>query len=145
MNRTRIMPAGHWDWSMPVKFSQGWSITGDVRWIFVGGQISADARGRTIGAGDIAVQTRNVFENIQKVLAEAGASMRDIVKLNTYYVFDGQGDEIRVFWEQMTRVRMEYIADPGPAATAVRVAGLAYPDLLIEVEAIAVVAAGPGE
>lgn len=145
MNRTRIMPAGHWDWSMPVKFSQGWSITGDVRWIFVGGQISADARGRTIGAGDIAVQTRNVFENIQKVLAETGASMADIVKLNTYYVFDGQGDEIRVFWEQMTKVRMEYIADPGPAATAVRVAGLAYPDLLIEVEAIAVVAAGPEE
>ena len=65
MQRTRIMPAGHWDWSMPVKFSQGWSITGNVRWIFVGGQISADAHGRTIGAGDIAVQTRNVFESVQ--------------------------------------------------------------------------------
>ena len=143
MERTRIMPAGHWDWSMPVKFSQGWSVTGNVRWIFVGGQISADAQGRTIGAGDIAVQTRNVFESIRKVLAEAGASMADIVKLNTYYVFDGQGDEIRQFWEGMTKVRMEYIADPGPAATAVRVAGLAYPDLLIEVEAIAVVPSGP--
>ncbi len=139
MKRRRIMPAGHWDWSMPVKFSQGWSIEGDVRWIFVGGQISADAHGRTIGVGDIELQTRNVFESIKRVLAEDGASMKDIVKLNTYYVFDGKGDEIRDFWERMTRVRMEYIADPGPAATAVRVAGLAFPDLLIEVEAIAVV------
>ena len=141
MKRTRIMPAGHWDWSMPVKFSQGWSIEGEVRWVIVGGQISADEQGRTIGPGDIALQTRNVFESIKRVLAEAGATMADIVKLNTYYVFEGRGDQIREFWEQMTKVRMEYIADPGPAATAVRVMGLAYPDLLIEVEAIAVVPA----
>jgi enamine deaminase RidA (YjgF/YER057c/UK114 family) len=141
MQKRRIMPAGHWDWSMPVKFSQGWSIEGDVRWIIVGGQISADEHGRTIGVGDIALQTRNVFENVKKVLAEADATMADIVKLNTYYVFDGKGDEIREFWEQMTNVRMEYIADLGPAATAIRVMGLAFPDLLIEVEAIAVVPA----
>ena len=84
---------------------------------------------------------RNVFESIKKVLAEAGGTMADIVKLNTYYVFEGKGDDIREFWERMTAVRMEYIADLGPAATAVRVMGLAYPDLLIEVEAIAVVPA----
>jgi 2-iminobutanoate/2-iminopropanoate deaminase len=145
MQKRRIMPAGHWDWSMPVKFSQGWSIEGDVRWVIVGGQISADEHGRTIGVGDIALQTRNVFENIKKVLAEADATMADIVKLNTYYVFDGKGDEIREFWERMTNVRMEYIADPGPAATAIRVMGLAFPDLLIEVEAIAVVPARPSD
>jgi enamine deaminase RidA (YjgF/YER057c/UK114 family) len=141
MKRTRIMPAGHWDWSMPVKFSQGWAIEGDVRWIIVGGQISADEHGRTIGVGDIALQTRNVFENIKKVLAEAGATMADIVKLNTYYVFEGKGDDVRIFWEKMTKVRMQYIAELGPAATAVRVSGLAFPDLLIEVEAMAVVPA----
>ena len=141
MKKTRIMPTGHWDWSMPVKFSQGWAIDGPVRWIIVGGQISADEHGRTIGKGDIGLQTRNVFESIKKVLAEAGGTMADIVKLNTYYVFEGKGDDIREFWERMTAVRMEYIADLGPAATAVRVMGLAYPDLLIEVEAIAVVPA----
>ena len=42
------------------------------------------------------------------------------------------------FWERMTRVRMEFFEEPGPCGTGVRVAGLAYPDLLIEVEAIAV-------
>lgn len=129
-----VNPEGHWNWTMPVKFSQGWQI-GDL--IFVGGQISADEHGQAIGAGDIELQTRNVFENVRAVLRASGADMDDIVKLNTYYVFDGEGDELTRYWEKMTRVRMEYLAEPGPAATAVRVAGLVYPDLLIEVEAIA--------
>lgn len=130
----RIMPSGHWDWSMPVPFSQGWKC-GPL--IFVGGQISADAHGRTVGVGDIETQTRNVFENIRKVLAEVGASMKHIVKFNTYYVFEGEGDELRQYWERMTAVRLEFFETPGPVGTAVRVSGLAYPDLLIEVEAIA--------
>ncbi|MCW2523909.1 MAG: hypothetical protein JWO63_2244 [Frankiales bacterium] len=131
---TRIMPADHWDWSMPVPFSQGWKC-GPL--IFVGGQISADEHGRTIGAGDIEVQTRNTFENIRKVLAEVGAEMKHIVKFNTFYVFDGEGDELTEYWEKMTKVRLEYFQEPGPVGTAVRISGLAYPDLLIEVEAIA--------
>ena len=136
MNKVRIMPKGHWNWSMPVPFSQGWKV-GHL--IFVGGQISTDRHGRTIAAGDIATQTRNVFEHIRRVLREAGADLKDIVKLNTYYQFDGEGHAITEFWEQMTRVRLEYLAEPGPAATAVRVAGFACEGLLIEIEAIAAV------
>lgn len=136
VERIRLMPKNHWDWSIPVPLSQGWKV-GPL--IFVGGQISADRRGRTIAAGDIATQTRNVFKNIESVLHEAGATMRDVVKLNTYYQFVGEGRAITDFWEQMTRVRMEYLADPGPAGTAVRVSGFAYEDLLIEIEAIAAV------
>jgi 2-iminobutanoate/2-iminopropanoate deaminase len=135
VDKQRLMPRGHWNWSMPVPFSQGWRV-GSL--VFVGGQISADEHGRTIGVGDIEAQTRNVFENIRRVLREAGAEMRDIVKINTFYVFDGAGDELTRFWERMTRVRMEFFEEPGPCGTGVRVAGLAYPDLLIEVEAIAV-------
>ena len=135
--KTRLMPKGHWDWSIPTPFSQGWKA-GDL--IFVGGQISGDSKGRTVSPGDIASQTRNTFENIRRVLQEAGADMSDIVKLNTYYQFDGEGPEITDFWEQMTKVRLEYLADLGPAATAIRVNGFAYEDLLIEVEAIASVA-----
>ncbi len=134
MSKIRLMPKDHWDWSMPVPFSQGLRAR-DL--IFVGGQISADNRGRTIAPGDIAAQTRNTFENLRRVLEEAGADMEDVVKLNTYYQFDGEGPEITDFWEQMTKVRMEYLPDPGPAGTAVRVNGFAYEDLLIEVEAIA--------
>lgn len=49
----------------------------------------------------------------------------------------GPDDELAEYWENMTRVRMEYLVDPGPAATAVRVAGLVYPGLLIEADAVA--------
>ena len=52
-------------------------------------------------------QTRNTFENLRRVLREAGADMKDVVKLNTYYQFDGEGPEITDFWEQMTKVRMQ--------------------------------------
>ena len=105
--------------------------------MFVGGQISADEHGRTIGAGDIEVQTRNVFTNIRRVLGEVGADMHHIVKFNTFYVFDGEGDAIREYWEKMTAVRLEFFEEPGPVGTAIRIPGFAYPDLLIEVDAIA--------
>ena len=134
VEKTRLMPEGHWDWSMPTPFSQGWRA-GDL--IIVGGQVSADSRGRTISPGDIATQTRNTFENIRKVLKEAGADMTDVVKLNTYYQFDGEGAAITESWQELTKVRLEYLPDPGPAGTAIRVNGFAYEDLLIEVEAIA--------
>lgn len=138
-DRQRLMPEGHWQWTMPVAFSQGWKV-GNM--VFVGGQISADDHGRTIGVGDIEAQTRNVFMNIQKVLAEAGATMQDIVKLNTYYVYDGPPDTVTDYWEKMTRVRMEFFHEPAAAATGVRVVGLAFPDLLIEAEAIAIIPPG---
>ena len=130
----RIMPANFWDWSVPVPFSQGWRCG---PFVFVGGQISADEHGRTIGVGDIEVQTRNVFNNIRTVLNEVGAEMHHIVKFNTFYVFEGEGDAIREYWEKMTAVRLEFFKEPGPVGTAIRIPGFAYPDLLIEVDAIA--------
>jgi enamine deaminase RidA (YjgF/YER057c/UK114 family) len=136
--KTRLMPKDHWDWSIPVPFSQGWRVD-DL--IFVGGQISADRNGRTVGKGDIAAQTRNVFEFIRRVLQEGGADLRDIVKLNSYYSKPNQPGRNAQFWEQLTSVFREYLADPGPVVTAVGVEGFAYEDLLIEVEAIA--ALGP--
>jgi enamine deaminase RidA (YjgF/YER057c/UK114 family) len=132
--KTRIMPEGHWDWPLSVTLSQGWKIG---PWVFVGGQVAQDADGVVLHPGDIAAQIRVVFENIRAVLVEAGGDLADIVKLNTYYVYDGPPEGNDEFYKMMTRVRMEYIADPGPAATAVRVAGLALLGLEVEIEAIA--------
>ena len=137
--RVRLTPRGHWDWHVKTPFSQGWKAGGLV---FVGGQLSSDSKGQVIGVGDIEVQTRNVFENIGRVLKEAGCTWRDVVKLNTYYVFNGPPEEIQPFWEKMTRIRLEYISEPGPAATAVRVAGLMYDGFLIEADAVAVIDSG---
>ncbi len=134
--KRRLMPESHWNWSMPTPFSQGWRI-GDL--VFVGGQISADENGEVIGRGDIEIQTRNTFENLTRVLAEAGASWQDVVKINTYYVFDGTEEDAGEFWRRMTKVRMEYLPDPGPCGTAVRVGGFMSEGFLIEVEVIAVI------
>jgi 2-iminobutanoate/2-iminopropanoate deaminase len=134
--KRRLMPESHWDWSIPSPFSQGWRI-GNL--VFVGGQLSADENGECIGRGDIEVQTRNTFENITRVLEEAGASWKDVVKINTYYTYDGPEDEAGDFWRRMTAVRMEYLPDPGPCGTAVRVNGFMSDGFLIEVEVIAVV------
>jgi 2-iminobutanoate/2-iminopropanoate deaminase len=134
--RKRLMPAGHWDWHVPTPFSQGWRVG---PFVFVGGQLSLDESGAVIGAGDIEAQTRNVFENVGKVLTDAGATWDDVVKINTFYVYDGEPAGAQDFWSKMTAVRMEYLPDPGPCGTGVRVDGLMYDGLLIEVEAIAVV------
>ncbi|MGK2937256.1 MAG: RidA family protein [Solirubrobacteraceae bacterium] len=133
--RQRLAPAGHWDWHVPTPFSQGWRVG---KLIVTGGQLSADAHGNVIGRGDIGVQTRNVFESLTRVLHEADATWEHVVKLNTYYVFDGRPEDAQRFWEDMSAVRFDYLSDPGPAATAVRVAGLMYDGFLIEAEAIAV-------
>jgi 2-iminobutanoate/2-iminopropanoate deaminase len=134
--KIRINPAGHWDWHIPTPFSQAIKVG---RTIYLGGQLSADQKGNVIGLGDIEEQTRNVFENITKLLKAAGADWSDVVKLNTYYVFNGAPSEAQEFWEKMTRVRLQYIPTPGPCATAVRVAGLMYDGFLIEADVVAVI------
>jgi 2-iminobutanoate/2-iminopropanoate deaminase len=136
MDKTRLMPERHWDWTIPSPFSQGWRV-GDM--VFVGGQVAYDENGTVVGKGDIEVQTRTTCENISKVLKLAGADWRDIVKLNTYYVYDGPIEGALAFWQKMSRVRFEFLADPGPCGTAVRVPGLSDPELLVEIEAIAMV------
>ncbi len=134
MDKKRIMPEGFWDWPLPTTFSQGWRV-GNL--VFVGGQVSQTPDGRPLHPYDIEAQIGVVFDNIATVLAEAGCGLADIVKLNTYWVHDG--DDHDEFYKHMTEIRHRYLPDPGPAATAVRVAGLAVEGLLIEIEAIAVV------
>ncbi len=123
-----------WGWKQSVPYSQ--AVVGG-EYIFIGGQQSLDSAGQVLGKNNIAIQTRNVFENLKKVLETAGLEMKDLVRLNTYYVFDGDDSDATSFWEDMTRIRLEYFPDPGPAATAVRVKGMPYPDQLIQIEAIA--------
>ncbi len=136
MKKQRLMPADHWDWSMPVAFSQGWK-TGNL--IFIGGQVSLTPDSQTVAPGDIEQQTHNTFGFVEKVLLEGGSNLADLVKFNTWYQFDGHGPALKEYWEKMTRVRLGYLRDPGPVGTAVRIAGLGYADLLIEIDGVAAV------
>lgn len=107
--------------------------------IFLGGQMSLDEYGRIVGS-DISTQARNVFEAMKRVLAEAGASMADVVKHNVYFHCDGDAEEVRRFMADLNRVRVQYFSDPGPTTTEVR-AGLSRKDALVLVDAWAIIGA----
>jgi reactive intermediate/imine deaminase len=105
------------------------------RTVYISGQIALDAQGNLVGAGDMAAQAEQVFANLRAALAAANASFADLVKL-TYYLVD------IVQIQAVRDVRDRYIdAARYPASTAVEVRRLVHPDLLLEIDAVAVVEA----
>jgi enamine deaminase RidA (YjgF/YER057c/UK114 family) len=135
MNRDNHFPVdGMWHWRGEPVFSNTVAI-GDQ--VFISGQQTLDEDGVVLNPGDVAAQTRNVFENMKSSLASLDMGLDDLVRLNTYYVFDGNDRDATAFWEDMTRVRLEYFPDPGPAATAVRAKGMPYEGQLIQIEGVA--------
>ncbi|MER5575989.1 RidA family protein [Streptomyces massasporeus] len=109
-------------------------VLGTGRFVAIAGQLALDERGRLVGEDDPAAQARQVFENLRRCLAAAGATFDDVVKL-TYFVTD------MAHMPAVRAARAEHIPDDRlPAASAVQVAALVRPECLIEVEAFAVVA-----
>jgi 2-iminobutanoate/2-iminopropanoate deaminase len=103
--------------------------------IFTSGIVADDVNGAIVGKGDLQVQVKQAFENLKIVLAAAGASFKDVVKM-TYYVVNYKPEQIPMIRE----VRANYLAaENPPASTLVGVAALFHADVLIEIEAIAVI------
>lgn len=101
--------------------------------VYIAGQVSRDLDGNTACVGDVAGQVRQVWANLEKAVRAAGGSLQDIVKTTTYVVGAENLAEVR-------RVRTALLPAEGrPTSTTLVVAGLADPDLLVEVEAIAVI------
>ena len=123
-----------WQWREQTPFAHT-VVVGDQ--VFIGGQQTLDNNGIVLNPGDIAAQTRNVFENMKQSLHALNMQLSDLVRLNTYYVFEGSDADATAYWEEMTRVRLEYFPDPGPAATAVRARGMPYKGQLIQIEGVA--------
>jgi enamine deaminase RidA (YjgF/YER057c/UK114 family) len=108
--------------------------SGPVRTIYVGGQDAVDASGAIVGKGDLKVQTEQIFRNIEAALAAAGAQLEHVIKWNLYVV---QGQLLQAGFEVFQRV---WGNRPNPPAISFMfVAGLANPDYLVEMDAIAVV------
>lgn len=117
----------------PVAFSNGVKVSGGDL-LFISGQLAFDANMELVGKGDMGAQTRQVLDNIGKVLEQAGGSFRDIVRV-TVYVKD-----ITRFRE-IHDARLEYFdAEHLPASTMVEITEFVHDDGLIEIDAIAVIA-----
>ncbi len=101
------------------------------RTIYVAGQVARNRSGDVVGPGDMAAQTRQVFENLKVALESVGAGFGDVVKLNYYLTDISQIGVVR-------EVRDEYLdAQRPPASTVVEVPRLVQEEFLIEVEAVA--------
>jgi enamine deaminase RidA (YjgF/YER057c/UK114 family) len=110
--------------------SAAWAPEGET--LFVSGHVSQDANGNTVAKGDIRGQTRQCLINIRDVLAVAGGTMDDIVKVTVFVTDVSKIQEIH-------EARSEFFRKPYPASTLVCVAGLINPDWLIEIDAVAVI------
>ncbi|MEU3962480.1 RidA family protein [Streptomyces buecherae] len=110
-------------------------VIGTGTLVAVSGQIAVDAQGELVGRDDPEAQARQVFANLQRCLEAAGASFADVVKL-TFYVTD-------VAHLPAVRAARDAYVDAArpPASSAVQVAGLIRPELLVEVDALAVLRA----
>jgi reactive intermediate/imine deaminase len=102
------------------------------RTIYIAGQVAFDQAGNVVGKGDFAAQTTQVFENLKLALAAAGATFEDVVKVNTYVTDMSQAQTLR-------DIRAKYYGRNAPASTLVQIEKLAREELMIEIEAIAVV------
>src|SRR5881394_464283 len=119
-----------WAWQDQFGFSQAWRVDNPSSVVFVSGQGPISGDGALVGEGDFEAQTRQVFENLQTVLADAGASFEAIMKITVYLTDIGN---LRDFG----RIKAEFIPGEQPASTALEVGSLALPSMMLEVEAIA--------
>ncbi len=103
--------------------------------IYISGQVALDRSGNLIGPGDLHTQTQQVFANLKAALAAVGADFNAVIKL-TYYLLDiSQIQIVREVRDQFVNIQQP------PASSAVEVRRLFRDDLLIEIDAIAVIPA----
>ncbi|WP_336208665.1 RidA family protein [Nonomuraea sp. LPB2021202275-12-8] len=114
------------------------SIATGSKLVFLAGQVARDAEGGRVGEGDLAAQVEQSYLNIATALAAAGGSFDDVAKL-TIYIVDWTPDKLPLLGEGVARAAAALGVDPVKPITLLGVAALGEPDLLVEVEATAVI------
>lgn len=130
LKREHHWPEGHWDWLIHLAFKHGIRC-GDM--IYVGGQVDKDIKGLCLNLYELETQTRVVMKHITTVLAGFNAGLKDVVKLVAFYVNDGKTSE-RDF---LAEIASHLPAGAKPAITLVPLPWLAYPGMMVEIEAVA--------
>ena len=114
------------------------AVATGTRIVFLSGQVAQDASGSVVGKGDLAAQAEQAYRNVVVALKGAGASFADVVKI-TVYVVGWTPDKMEPLIQGAMRVAGDLGFDPRRTMTLIGVSALGSADLLIEVEAIAVV------
>jgi enamine deaminase RidA (YjgF/YER057c/UK114 family) len=130
LTRTPINP---WPWSAAFGFDQAQLVEGAGRVLVLSGQAAAAADGSPQHVGDLPAQTALAVDNIEAVLREAGMTLADVVRIN---VFTTDVDAMLGAWEGM--IKRFQAAGGSVTSTLVGVTRLAFPELMVEIEATAV-------
>lgn len=113
------------------------SVATGTRTVYLAGQVARDAAGNPVGTGDLAAQVEQALVNVATALAEVGGTFDDVAKL-TFYVVDWTPDKMEAFGTGAVRAAMRLGVNPVRPVTLIGVAALGEPDLLVEVDATAV-------
>ncbi len=103
--------------------------------IYVSGTTATDLKGKIVGLGDPYLQTKKILQNIEKALKQAGTALRDVVRTRIYVT------DIRQ-WEYIAKAHREFFDNIRPATSMVEVSHLISPEMLVEIEAVAIVENG---
>jgi|TARA_B100001971_G_C17993063_1_gene433345 enamine deaminase RidA (YjgF/YER057c/UK114 family) len=129
MERRIINP---WTWQDQLGFVQANEVSGVQRRLICSGQTSVDADGSPVRAGDMAGQINQALDNLETVLSGAGFKLSDVMRLNYYTTdVDGLMEAAEVLGRRLGK------ADCRAASTLLGVTRLAFPELLVEIEATA--------
>ena len=102
------------------------------RMVFIAGQTASDPEGKVVGVADVRAQTRYILEKIKRAVEAAGGTMGDVVAMNVFTT------DVR-YHRDINEVRREVLAGNFPTSTMVQVVALARPELLLEINATAVI------
>ena len=130
MKRERVDPG--WAWTEKFNFWVGWKLDRTVQ---LSGLLAFDADGTVIGKDDPYAQSIQTFRNIEEALASAGAKMSDVVKITTYLTDMSS-------YPEFSRARAERFPGGVPSSTTVVSPALILPELMVEIEAMAIIGSG---